>query len=120
MRNNMSKDPIINEILRIIYTISDKDYQRRIWIQGNGPECDSYDDAVCDFFQLTRAVLKEYKNYKFTNLQYSLLEQFYKEFERFVDSDRGMDLEQEFIDTPEWNRIIKLAQRLLQIFDYRR
>jgi len=41
---------IIRNFLKNISHISDKNYQKRIWIKGEGLECDSFDDACCRFF----------------------------------------------------------------------
>lgn len=33
----------------IFTRISSKEYQKRIWIDGKGPEVDDFDDTVSDF-----------------------------------------------------------------------
>ena len=49
---------ILNEHLKLISRISDKEYQIRIWIHAEGPECQSIDDVVCDFFDMGDFILK--------------------------------------------------------------
>ena len=51
MLTNESKKQILEFFLEIVEGISDKDYQGRVWIRGEGPECDDFDETVCNFFQ---------------------------------------------------------------------
>lgn len=48
--SNSDKKYILNEHLRNIHHISDKEYQRRIWLRGEGPECGVFDETCCHFF----------------------------------------------------------------------
>lgn len=41
---------ILNSILETIKCILDKEYQKRVWILGKGPEVDDFDEACCNFF----------------------------------------------------------------------
>jgi hypothetical protein len=53
------KKHTLNEYIRIISHIQDRDYQKRVWIRGEGPECQAFDDAVCDFFDIGEALLRK-------------------------------------------------------------
>ncbi len=108
---------ILNEYLRNIHHIYEKEFQRRIWIRGEGPECQSFDDAVCDFFDIGDPILYEYKEFGISEIQFSLLKKFRDEFQKFSDDN---DLPQLFIDTPEWTRITLMAKEVLESFNYRK
>lgn len=62
MLKNEDRKYILNEHLRNISHISDKEYQKRVWIRGQGPECDDFDETVNYFFgemdSILEAVLK--------------------------------------------------------------
>ena len=114
-----NKSKIMETFMRILDHISDKDYQMRIWIKGEGPEVDDFDETCCIFFGDGNPVLENHKDYGITENQYQTLKRFRDEFAAFC---RGPALiyylPQEFIDTPEWTRITILAKEVLISFDY--
>jgi hypothetical protein len=112
-----NKKYTLNEFLRHLSHMQDKDYQTRIWIKNEGPECQAFDDAVCDFFDIGDPILDDYKSFGITEAQYKLLKKFRKEFKAFSDEN---DFPEEFIDTPEWERIVHLAKDVLKAFDYKK
>ena len=93
--------------------ISDKDYQIRIWIGGEGPEVDDFDETVCHFFQEGDGIIEKYKDFGLTENQVQLLKNFRNQFEAFSHEN---DFPEEFIDTPEWARIRNLAKDVLKAF----
>src|SRR5690348_14508669 len=100
------KKQILEEFLKILLILSDKNYQKRIWIEGRGPEVHSFDEAVCDFFDLGEYIFADHQSYNLTNEQFNLLTEFRKQFEAFADEN---DFPEEFIDTPEWATIMDSA-----------
>jgi len=117
MTNREEKNCILSDFLRIISHISDNEYQKRIWILNKGPECQAFDDAVCDFFDLGECIFEDYVGYKITHKQQQILNQFRNEFEKFSDDH---DFPEEFIDTPEWAKIMDMAKEVLKAFDYKK
>jgi hypothetical protein len=105
----------LNEYLRNISHLQDREYQSRIWIKGEGPECQAFDDAVCDFFDIGDPILQDYRDFGITENQYMLLKKTRNEFRVFADRN---DLPEEFIDTPEWAEIMILAKEVLKAFNY--
>ncbi len=41
---------ILKNFLDNLCCISDREYQVRVWIEGRGPECHNFDEAVCECF----------------------------------------------------------------------
>jgi hypothetical protein len=100
--------------------IADKDYQKRVWIEASSPnECDSFDDAVCDFFQGSEDLFEKRINFDITDYQFLLLSDFRAVFDDFVCSSVRPYLDKDFIDTPEWDKIVKKAQQVLDAFGYK-
>ncbi len=99
--------------LSILDNFSDKEYQKRIWVRREGPECQAFDDAVCDFFDIGDPILEEYKDFGLTENQYTLLKKYRDEVEKFSDEN---DFPEEFIDTPEWARIMDMGKDVLKAF----
>ena len=117
MRQRRRRKKILDEFLCNLRIISDKSYQKRIWIEAKGPEVHSFDNAVCDFFDLGEYIFDNYEGYNVTEQQQKILDEFREKFESFVDGDRPY-LPEDFIDTPEWERIMKLAKSVLKAFGY--
>ncbi len=111
------KKYILDEYLKHISCIADNDYQKRIWIYGAGPEVDSFDDTVCDFFTICDFILENYKDFGITEAQYKTLKKLRDEFRVFADEN---DLPEEFIDTPKWANIMDLAKEVLKAFNYKK
>lgn len=108
---------ILKEHLRNISHISDKEYQKRIWIKGEGPEVDDFDETCCNFFGDGDPILENYKEFGLTEVQYHLLKKFRDEFRAFSDENYWPP---KFIDTPEWSRIVNLAKEVLKAFNYQK
>ena len=115
-RTEEDKRYILNQHLRNVSHISDKEYQERVWLRGEGPEVDDFGETVCYFFDAGDPILKQYKAYHITEDQYYLLTQFRDVFEEFADEN---DFPEEFIDTPEWQKIMDMAQEVLVAFKYK-
>lgn len=113
----INRKQVVEEFLQNIYRISNREYQKRIWIEAAGPECHDFDEAVNDFFGDGEPILENYQDYELSQNQYRLLKKFYDEFRIFADKN---DLPEEFIDTPEWEKITEMAKHVLAAFNYER
>ena len=111
----INRKQIMETFIRIMDHISDKDYQKRIWIRGEGPECDDFDETCCYFFDIGDPILQKYKDYGLTEYQCRLLKKLRHKFSAFSDVH---SYEPEFIDTPEWNEIAEMAKDVLKAFNY--
>ncbi len=97
--------------------MTDKDYQTRVWIRAEGPECQAFDDAVCDFFDIGDPILDQYKDFGLTDKQYQLLKVFRDAFKAFANDNDYPEL---FIDTPDWAKIMKMGKEVLEAFNYKK
>lgn len=105
-------------LLDITEGISDMDYQQRVWIRAEGPECDDFCETVNNFFNYCCAILNDYQFYGLTEIQYVFLKEFSDQFDVFSREHPGSELE--FIDSPEWHRITEMAKEVLKVFDYKK
>jgi hypothetical protein len=110
---DINRQQIMKTFIRIIDHISDKDYQKRVWIKGVGPEVDDFDETVCHFFQEGNGIIEKYKDFELTDHQNQLLRNFLDQFKIFSNEN---DLPEEFIDTLEWTKITELAAELIKAF----
>ncbi len=114
---DINRKQILEGFLEDIADISDKEYQRRIWIRAEGPECDDFTEIVCRYSNAAELIFDKYKEYGITDIQLYILTKFHDEFRKFwIDND----LPQLFIDTLEWSKIILMAKEVLEAFDYTR
>src|SRR3990167_1515672 len=102
MLTNEDRKYILNQHLRTIYGISNKEYQNRVWIRGEGPECDVFDDGD--------PILEYYQDFSISASQYQILKNFRDKFRMFSDNNNWPH---KFIDTPEWNEITEMAKEVL-------
>ena len=113
--NNSKQRFILFGLLRIISHIANKNYQIRIWIRNQGPECQAFDDATCDFLVIGGAIINEFKAFNLQENQLNKLISLYEKFQHFVDKH---NMPEEFIDTPEWDAIVEMAKEVLRAFHY--
>lgn len=112
-----AKRDILNFVLERVANIANKEYQKRIWIRGEGPEVDDFDETACHFLHEGGGVLEEYKEFGITESQYYLLKSLRDEFQAFSNKNNWP---QDFIDTPEWGKIMNLAKEVLKAFHYQK
>jgi len=115
MKNEQVRKQILNSFLENLSGIADKEYQRRVWIRGEGPECDDFTDTVCDYFDLEEPIFEDTSAYALTERQKTLIIEFRQMFREFSNNH---DFPEEFIDSPEWNEIVKMAKEVLKAFGY--
>ena len=112
-----NKRKISEWFLQNLYLISNKEYQKKIWIEAAGPECQDFDEAVNDFFDDGDDILEKYLDYGLTQIQYQVLKKFRDEFDFFVKKNH---FPEEFIDSPEWAKIMDLAKDVLKAFNFQK
>jgi len=111
----IDRKQILLSFLDTVKGISDKDYQRRIWINNEGPEWDDFVETRCNFFQEGDGILEDYQNFGLTDEQYHSLKSFSEKFEKFPGK---YELPEFFIDISEWDEITKMAKEVLKVFNY--
>jgi hypothetical protein len=116
---NLDLKYILNNVLKRIEAISNKDYQKRIWIEGKGPECDDFDETAEYFLLEGESIVKNYKEFGLTDNQYQLLKKLLINFDTFSNSPERGYLPQVFIESPEWTNITELAKEVLKAFDWK-
>lgn len=112
---NVNRQQILSTLLKNIAHLSDEKYQKRVWIEARGPECDSFDELVTYFFDESESIQNGYKEFGITENQRDLLRKFHEKLQSFSDKN---DFPQKFISTPEWKKIMQMAKEILVAFNY--
>lgn len=119
MISHAEKRQILDSFIENIACLSDKEYQERVWIRGDGPECDDIDETIADFFD-EDYVIKKYKDFGITESQYHSLIQLQNKLREFTDIfcvyAPGKSTE-ELIAYPQWEEIRDLARVVLKAFN---
>jgi hypothetical protein len=112
-----SRKTILKRCLETIEGISDVEYQKRVWIRGEGPECDDFDEQMVFFFDDGEPIFESYKDFGISDEQYQLLMKFHGVLDVFSD-EMLYHPAQEIISDPRWHEIQKMAKEVLKSFDY--
>ena len=116
----MYKQQILDCFLETIAEISDKNFQERIWIKGLGPECSSFEEAMCHFFDDGEPILKKYKEFEITKEQYKKIIKLQNELQKYCDKVPVVVNDKDVLSDPEWAKIRKIAKKVLEAFNYKK
>ena len=101
--------------------MSDQEYQERVWVRAEGPECDDIEDA-CDFFD-EGYILEKYQEFGISEMQYKLLLRLHSKLRKFVDTYNVYASQKnikKLISLPQWDEIRELSQKVVQSFNFKK
>jgi hypothetical protein len=108
-----NKKQILTTLIENIAHVADEEYQRRVWIEGRGPECEDFDEFTSYFFDESNAILEKYKDFNLTEIQHQVLEKFCRDLYNFFLYNYHPI---EFVSDPAWKEIIETAKEVLREF----
>ena len=114
---DIERKQIMETFIRNIAHVSDEEYQRRVWIEGRGPECDDFDEFLSYFFDESEAILKSHESFGITKSQLRLLMKFQDRLKVFSQNNYHP---KEFISSSEWKKIMEMAEEILETFNYQK
>ena len=85
----LNREQILEMLVERIADASNIEYQKRVWIEGRGPECDSFIEFVCYFFPQCEYALNSYKTFEIKENQLRLLKTSYEELRIFSDEEES-------------------------------
>ncbi len=110
---------MLNSYLETISGIADREYQERVWIRGEGPECDDYTESICHFFDDGDPIISKYVDYSISEKQLILLVKLREAVQGF-NSNTRFELGPDFLYSSEWTKITIMAKEVLQAFGYQK
>lgn len=114
MEDPENRKQILQDFLQKISHIGDREYQKRVWIDGQGSGNNDFEAHMNYFFYKGWSVLKNHKELKFTDGQYSLLSDLRGQLVLFRNKKGPI---QEILNCPEWQKVVAIAEEVLQTFD---
>ena len=113
---NIDRMEIIkNFVQQVLESFTDKKYQERVWIKAEGPECDSYTESMCAFFDdfegMFNELRRDYHQYGISKAQYDRLMNLY---EKLDDYDPPLN-DPEILEDPEWDKLVHLAKEVYDL-----
>lgn len=109
---NEIREKVLRRLTENLKDMSDIDYQKRVWLRGEGPEVDSYCEFVNTFYPDIENVLENFDDFNLTEQQRIQIARLYNEFDKFKHTYYD---EYEFIDSQEWKEIRELAAETLKV-----
>ena len=115
----------VESVIGVVKDIQNVENQQRVWIRGEGPECSSFEEAMCNFFDDFDAdgLLKHSPTESgLTELQYSKLKEFRNAIRSYSDQTRillrtkNIRIDHYVLADPQWHQIRALAQDVLDAF----
>lgn len=87
----------------------DSGLQKKVWIEGSGPEIGNFEDDIGFFFEYSELLFKKYNDLSFERQEYlKKIKILYDMIERFyhnIFQDHPNSKIENFIESPEWKEI---------------
>lgn len=102
-------------LLDVIKNIQDKEYQERIWIRAEGPECSDFGDTMNDFFDFYDGIKdfeNKYAEYGINAKQYLLLNRLYQQLRDYCDITPISPKDKDILADPRWQKIRDFAKEV--------
>ena len=111
---NSEEMSIKDFLLQVIKEASDLEYQKRIWVRGEGPEIGSVEEFYCKFFDdlNIEEIFQNYKKYDLTKKQVDLVKKLYKLLDEYSDQIPITPIDREVVGDPRWVRIQDFAKKV--------
>lgn len=112
-------EQILKSFLSTIQILSDPDYQERVWVKGIGPECCSFEETICNYFDYSEGVIEDYKLFGLSDFQRNAIKEFSEKLQNFCDIiPEIVDENTEILPNPKWHEIQQAAKKVLKIFSH--
>ena len=107
----------IGVIFEEIKTISDEDYQIKIWVNHEDPDIvDSYDDTMMYFLEETYEVLKDGTNVIISDREYQMLKKLYEMVDAYDDLKDRPETDKGIVNDPRWDEVRRYAKSVYAAF----
>ena len=109
-----NKHLYIIPLIEVIKDLQDEDYQKRIWVLGEGPECDSFGEAINSFFDYYDSLKDELQSEKYglRKKEIAMIHSLAEKLEQYCEiTPTSPDVKKVFKD-PKWQEIRNFAKQV--------
>ncbi|MCI0382147.1 MAG: hypothetical protein L0207_03735 [Chlamydiae bacterium] len=103
-------------LMDTIKSISDEEYQQRIWVRHENLQIvDSYDDTTMYFLGDAEAILNatDAGRVEMTDRQYQLLKELYEKVDKYDMQTKPND-DKRIVNDPDWHKIREFAKKVYE------
>lgn len=115
----MDKKTWLGRITKLLQDFGNAEYQKRVWADGRGPECSSWEEHLCMFFDDTdiENFIENYAtDFGLNEAQREALAGFYSILDSYSNKC-GSDIDvRKLLADPEWHQIQAMARDVFQLF----
>ena len=110
---------LLLHLFEAIEEVSDAEYQVRIWVKGEGPECSSFVEVMCSFFDDAQAgyVLENHKEFGLSPEQTKALETLFFALSEYSKNTPDIMLDADVVKDPKWIEIQHIAKNTVVVFE---
>jgi hypothetical protein len=115
----MNNDLWVRNILDIVQEFSSEEFQKRVWLEGKGPEVSSFIEAACGFFDDNNAdelIDVQWRQVGLTEEQRNKLAHFRDALEVLNKRTPETPNDADILNDPEWPKIRQLAKDAFNAF----
>lgn len=109
---------LLRHLYEVIKEIADAEYQESVWVKGLGPECGSFTEAMCGFFDDAQAgyILGRLKEFSLSPQQSKDLEKLFFALSAYSNNTPDLIPDADVIKDPKWLEIQDIAKNTLTAF----
>ncbi len=107
---------IYRRIESCLKELSDINFQKRVWVKGEGPEMSSYTEVVCQLFDDTG--IGDKLNEKQDEIVLSEeLDAILRELSSILDSIDYRMVASDILNHPDWPKVVRLSSRAVEMMN---
>lgn len=116
----MNMEQWLAKLLSLVNDVADEEYQKRVWIEGKGPEASSFDEDMCMIFDDYRLdeFIAECQEKGLYAGKIDKLELLRKALDKFIDKTKSREDPRKIISNPDWVKIREMAGETLRAFGF--
>lgn len=112
----MERSEWIEALSSVLEEFCSEEFQKRVWLRGDGPEVSSFVEAYCRFFDdldANRLIDVEWRQLGLTKFQKDKLESFRDILAEFGQGVPDLPRPEEVLEHPNWPNVRKAARNAL-------
>jgi hypothetical protein len=115
----IERKKMLSNIYGVLKNLSDKEYQERVWLRGEGPEVSSYEELINTLFDdfYFDELLEDNNPYNISQALFDKLINLRLKLNNYNDKDSDGNIKEviQILNDSEWIKIQKLSSEVLPL-----